>query len=324
MRPLKQLGNKIKFEFGQDPKIEKNRDFKKYIPYGFKSVLLIYADFELSWAWRFSKELTESASELAERERKNIPVILKLCEQFNIPVTWATVGHLFLSSCSCNNGLAHANMLRPDNFENEFWNFSNGDWYRHDPCSDYQKDPEWYCPDLIKLIISSAQQHEIACHTFSHIDCREKYCSEELMSEEIKLCIDLAEQYNISLKSFVHPAHTIGNLKSLSKYNFNSYRTDYGNILGYPEKKYNNIWEMKSTWEFAYFHHWDYDYHVYRYCEIINRAVENNSVCIFWFHPSINKRFIEYIMPRIFKYADSLRNDLFISTVNNYLNVIEA
>ena len=36
----------------------------------------------------------------AKQSRENVPVLLKIFEDFNIPITWATVGHLFLESCN--------------------------------------------------------------------------------------------------------------------------------------------------------------------------------------------------------------------------------
>ena len=43
-----------------------------------------------------------------------------------------------------------------------------GDWFKADPCTNLQTDPNWYAPDLIKLIRDSKVKHEIGSHTFSH------------------------------------------------------------------------------------------------------------------------------------------------------------
>ncbi len=53
----------------------------------------ISADFELSWAWRGWRS-AEETREKATRERLNVPHLIGLLEEYRIPITWATVGHL--------------------------------------------------------------------------------------------------------------------------------------------------------------------------------------------------------------------------------------
>ena len=82
--------SKAKFALGLSPEIEKCDDFRKFIPEPYSSVVLISADFELAWAWRYSKGFENSYEQAlikARQERRNVPKILSLCEQFNIPIT---------------------------------------------------------------------------------------------------------------------------------------------------------------------------------------------------------------------------------------------
>mgnify|MGYP003622244240 CR=1 FL=1 len=118
MRLIKAALSKLKFSAGFSPEIETDSDFRKYIPEPYKSVLLISADFELAWAWRYSKNKgnAKSAIEKAVSERKNLPKILSVCDDYNIPVTWATVGHLFLESCQKTNHIPHTDLPRPSHF----------------------------------------------------------------------------------------------------------------------------------------------------------------------------------------------------------------
>ncbi len=317
--------NKIKFGFGLEPKIEKREDYKRFIPNGYKSVLIIYADFELAWAWRYSKgidNIIKYSEQLGRKERINIPNILDVCETFNIPITWATVGHLFLNSCERIHGKTHIDIIRPFYFENNFWKYSDGDWFDTDPCTNYKMNRSWYCPDLIKLIMSKKVKHEIGCHTFSHLDCTDKNCPPETFNSDIQACKLAAKDFGINLTSFVHPAHTIGNLDGLIKNGFTSYRTDYNNILGYPNLYLNKLWEIKSTWEFVSFNDWSIKYHIKRYNEIVKRSIKNNSVCVLWFHPSIDLRFINGIMPSIFRDFNEMRDDIYITTATEYVNFL--
>jgi hypothetical protein len=313
--------SKLKFRLGYNPKIIKSGNNVKFIPEPYKSVVLLYADFELAWAWRYSKDYINRKDEikkLALHERVNVPKIIKLCEKYDIPVTWATVGHLFLESCSKTNDKVHSEIKRNKYFENDFWIYNKGDWFDDDPCGNYKDNPEWYCPDLIREITNSKVKHEICCHTFSHIDCRDEICNSDVFNSEINKCKELGESFNIKMKSFVHPGHTIGNLENLFKSGFESYRTDKGNILGYPVKDKNGLWEMKGTMEMTYRKKWDVKYNVDFYKTIIDRAINNNLLCVFWFHPSFGKVCLEEIFPEVLLYLKEKSNKVWITTAGNY------
>jgi len=315
--------SKINFALGRNPKIEKRKDWRKFIPEPYQAVVTITADFELAWAWRYDRALKNNKEEvlnIARQERENVPKILELCDKYNIPITWATVGHLFLKECKRENGKAHREIPEVMKYKGPFWDFEGDDWFEYDPCSNYRDAPEWYAPDLIEMILNSKVKHEIGCHTFSHIDCRDEVCPPELFKAETNACKKAAKKYGLKLKSFVHPGHTIGNLDKLAELGFTSFQTDPGNILGYPVKHKNGLWELKRTYEFAYRKEWSVDYHIYRYKKIIDRAIENHSVCNFWFHPSFEEVFPSSILPRIFKHLILLNKDLFITTAAEYVN----
>jgi peptidoglycan/xylan/chitin deacetylase (PgdA/CDA1 family) len=314
--------SKIKFMAGLSPSLQKTESFRKYIPEPFKSVLLISADFEMAWALRWSKRFIgniHGGLEMARRERHNIPRILDLCDRFKIPVTWATVGHLLLDSCHRQHDKVHQNIPQLPEFENEFWKFTGKDWFEHDPGTDMKQDPEWYAPDLIKDILKRDTRHEIGCHTFSHIDCRDGICPPELMRAELQECKKLIKEWGIELKSFVHPGHTVGNLDVLAEEGFTNYRTDFRNVLGYPKKLGNGLWEFEQTAEFAYRRDWSVDYHIYRYITIIKRAIKTNTVCVLWFHPSFDQVVLEKILPETFRFIDENRDKIWATTNSEYI-----
>lgn len=325
-RKVKSKLSKVNFALGLNPKILKSIYWRNYVPEHFKAVLLISADFELAWAWRYTKSSTnplERALSKAKQERMNIPLILDLCEQYNIPITWATVGHLFLESCNKNNGLVHPEIPQLSHFENNFWKFSGKDWFENDPCSDYKNAPEWYSPDLIRKILNSRVNHEIGCHTFSHIDCRDGVCPPDLMRAELRECIKLAKEFRINLKSFVHPGYTIGNLSVLAEDGFTNFRTNDRNVLGYPKKHQNGLWELEQTAEFVYRKNWSIDYHIYRYIAIIKKAIKSNTVCVFWFHPSFDPIVVEKIWPAVFRFIDENRENIWVTTNTEYVGWME-
>jgi len=230
-RKVKAILSKVNFWLQRNPIVVKydDVDYRKYIPAPYKAVFILSADFELALAWRYAKNLQnpkEQAIQLAKLARTNIPLILKLCDEYNISITWATVGHLFLEGCNKNGHLAHPHLKRIPHHENRYWRFNKGDWFDDDPCTDWQTSPAWYAPDLIKMILNAKTKHEIACHTFSHIDCRDEVCPSQILIGEILECQNVAQKYGIKLESFVHPGHTIGNLNTLRNLGFTSFRTD--------------------------------------------------------------------------------------------------
>jgi len=314
--------NKLNFALGRNPIIEKKPELRQFIPDPYKAVLLISADFELAWAWQYAKNANGNlavALDKARLERTNILELVKLCDAYSIPLTWATVGHLFLESCA-KNGLPHPALPRLPFFENEFWRFAEGDWFQNDPCSNYYDAPEWYCPDLIRIILAAKVKHEIGCHTFSHIDCRDQVCPSEVIRAELLECKNIAHGWGIELKSFVHPGHTIGNLDVLAEEGFTSFRTDYRNVLGYPQKRDNGLWEFEQTAEISYRKDWSLDYHIYRYITIIKRAIKANTVCVLWFHPSFDPAVVEKILPEVFRFIDENKDNILLSTMTDYSN----
>jgi len=316
---IKAQASKLKFAFGKSPIIDSIENYADYIPKPYKTVVIISADFELAWAWQWSKQkdALDLAIQKSKNTRVNFPKLMELCERYNIPITWATVGHLFLESCS-----SHKNLAQLANFENDYWRYDKPDWFMNDPCSNYKDAPYWYAPDLIKQIIESPVEHEIGCHTFSHIDCRDSVCSPEVFNSEINACKKEAENLNLQLKSFVHPAHTIGNLDNLAKLGFTNFRTNNRNVLTYPKKHSNGLWEFEQTAEFVYRKEWSIDYHIYRYKKIIDRAIKSNTVCYFWFHPSFDAEMVNNILPEVFKYLDSKRDEALIISSGNYIDYL--
>lgn len=320
---VKAVFSKIKFLLNLRPKILKsNLHYSKFIPSPYKTVCLISADFELAWAYRYSRSVdfsNDAATANGLQSRENVPKILKLCDAYEIPITWATVGHLFLEECNRTNDLAHPEIKRLPYFENKFWKFSSGDWFDDDPCTDYMTHPAWYCPDLIEQIIKSPVGHEIGCHTFSHIDCRDQVCSDEVFLSEINACKQAAAKYNIELKSFVHPGHQIGNLQNLFDEGFSSFRTEYGDSLAYPVKHRSGLWELKNSAIIDYRKGWTEKYHVWRYKKIIKRAIKHKKVCVLWFHPSFDPVVVAGILPEIFKFLHLNRDRIWVTTHASYI-----
>ena len=312
--------NKLNFRLGRNPKIEAPSDRKKYIPEAYKAAVLISADFELAWAWRFDKSHPNPVQlgiEKAQKTRKSFSRLIALFEQYETPITWATVGHLFLDSCDGK----HEEVKRQDYFENDYWKYSEGDWFDADPGTDVHTDPEWYAPDLIQQIVDSRIDHEIGCHTFSHIDCRDQACPKEVFASDIDACIAAAKTKGMKMESFVHPAHTIGNLDTLREKGFTNYRTDDYNKLSYP-KYHNGLWQLENTVELAYNPNWSMEYHLYRFKTIIDRAIASGTLACLWFHPSLPADFVDQVLAPLLAYMHQKKDKLWVTTHKNYVEYI--
>lgn len=167
--------------------------------------VVISLDAELGWGFLDHDEIPR---ERVRNARDSWQYLLELFATYEIPATWAVVGHLFLDSC---DGI-HAN--HP----------AGKDWFARDPGGEYTPDSEWFGQDLIDGIRESEIDHDIGSHTFSHIEFGKKDVSREVAAAELQYSIDAAENYGVDLNSFVFPRNNIGYRELLAEYDFLCYR----------------------------------------------------------------------------------------------------
>lgn len=302
---LKGYTTKSLYNLGVKPRVNKNANSK--FPSG---IVVLSIDFEMSWAFMYSKGVLNHV-EFGLRERMNVSKIIKLLEKYKIPATWATVGHLFLESCEKQAEKSHPDMPRPQHYNNKNWDFKEGDWYQYDPGTDYKRDPAWYAPDLIDLILRSGISHEIGCHTFSHIDFTDKNCSKELAEKELQMCKLLAEKKNIKLKSIVFPGGTAGNYPVLKKEGFICYRKPNSSYdIDVPVIDENGLVAISSSLGLDRSKYdWGKDNYILMVKKHIESAVKYKMVSHFWFHPSMNKWYLNNVFPEILKFISEQRKE---------------
>jgi len=302
---LKILTSKIVFRLLNKPIYDETnkKEFKK-------GIVIISADFELAWAWRYSKN-KEDYLELARRERENVPIILKKLNELEIPITWATVGHLFLDHCKCSNGKPHPEIHRPNYFENESWKFDKGDWFDIDPCSNYKTHPEFYAPDLIEMILNSNVKHEIGCHSFSHIDYSEKHSSKELIESDLSACMEAGMRFGVKMESFVFPGNFHGHFDLLEKYGYKvvRYKTNDMKEIGYPERITDNLVAIHDSSAFDQSEGgWDTDYLIWKMKKYVEKAIQEKAIVHFWFHPSLNRKYLDKLFFKSIEYISYERD----------------
>ena len=276
-----------------------------------RGIIVFSADFEMAWAFRYSKAKAQEADEIGLHERNNVPIFIELFERFRIPVTWATVGHLFLEKCQRNEqGIAHIEMARPPYFNNRNWLFNTGDWYDHDPCTDRQRNPAWYAPDLIELINQSSVGHEIGCHSFSHIDLSYRNCPPEVANSELDACIVLAQMKGINLKSIIFPGGTNGNYEIIHQKGFTCYRKPMKYHIDMPFiDKYGLVAIPSSLGLDKDSYGWSVATHLAIIEKFIEKVIHAKQVCHFWFHPSMDEWYLKNVMTKILERV-SMERDL--------------
>lgn len=312
--------NEIKRRFmGVSPKpyvLPDKLPAEKKFPQSQRGGVIFTADFELAWAVRYSRKNTDPLA-YARNERNNVPVIIEVAERFGIPVTWATVGHLFLERCQRGE---HDWMARLP-YMDDHWKFTQGDWFDHDPYSSVGADPEWYAPDLLKKILASTVKHEIACHTFSHIDCSDKNCPPQVIDDEIRACRQEAEKWAITLKSMAFPGGTAGNFEVLRKHGIKIYRRRIGKYeLGYPYRDSTGLLVSPTGPCIAMSHAgWSVEDEFQWLKKAADKAIKHKTLVHMWFHPAASGQTFSLLLPRIMEYCAGKREArlLWIGTMND-------
>jgi hypothetical protein len=176
-------------------------------------VLTISLSLELIWGYvNTDTKRVKQLKKDPTHGRRAVRGLLGLLDKYEVPATWAVIGHLFLDHCDKDSGEPHKDMPR-----------FRGNWYDVDPCTNMHQAPLFYGRDLVEEIISSKVDHEIGYHSFSHVIFSE--CSEEVAEAEIKKGIEIAKkEYSIDLRSFIFPQNKIGHIDLLRKYGFTAYR----------------------------------------------------------------------------------------------------
>ncbi|MDQ3915625.1 MAG: polysaccharide deacetylase family protein [Actinomycetota bacterium] len=285
-----------------------------------RACLVVSADLELAWAWRYANlfdDPLEAALRLAAQSRENVPALLETFRRFELPVTWAVVGHLFLDSCSAPGGRPHPEAERLPYFSNDLWTFPAGDWYEHDPCSGLSSDPAWYAPDLVDDIRAADERHEIGCHTFSHVDFSDDRCPPEVARFELEATLAAARSRGVEIETMVFPGNRAGNLAALRDAGFTGYRYHDRAHLDVPRRDAFGMlripgglcWEKPVGWPVR---PW-----VSALCRAVDAAIESGTLLHLWFHPSCEPVNVEEVFPAVLDHVASAGDALWRATMRD-------
>lgn len=192
---------------------------------------IISLDFELHWGG-VEKWNLEKKKDYFLNTRKVILELLKIFEEYNTRVTWATVGFLFSS-----------NLEELKNFfpsEKPSYNNQELNYYRlfeeKQVGENETDDPFHFANSLINEVIKTKGQ-ELASHTFCHYYCNEKGQNKKQFDLDLKATQDIScHFFDKKLKSLVFPR--------------NQFNEDYLSVIkgnGYNVIRTNpNVWFWKS------------------------------------------------------------------------------
>jgi peptidoglycan/xylan/chitin deacetylase (PgdA/CDA1 family) len=189
-----------------------------------RGIFIISIDLELAWGafdlWDPSTQSIPSDRRAILLRTREVVIdeLLRLFQAYQVPATWAVVGHLFLDQCQAIDGVKHPDIPRPTH------RWFKDNWYARDPASNIVEDPLWYGRDILERIMAIKPQQDIGCHSFSHVIFGDEGCSAEVAEAEVVKCVTLAQEMGIELKSFVFPRSQEGHHQILRDYGFSCYR----------------------------------------------------------------------------------------------------
>jgi hypothetical protein len=155
------------------------------------ALFILSLDTEIAWGTVGSAALARSAY-CFDNYRPLVRRLIALLDHYEIPATWAVVGHLFL----------HPGDKR---------------------AISTKMPPAWYHgPDVVEAIRGARTPHEIGTHTFSHLFTSE--ITREIWEADLARCIEIHHEIGLPLRSLVYPRNQIAYTDTLNRYGIIAYR----------------------------------------------------------------------------------------------------
>ncbi|WP_336035066.1 polysaccharide deacetylase family protein [Halobacterium yunchengense] len=167
-----------------------------------RGIVVVSVDAELGWGFH---DLPEPPAERVEAARTGWIRLLGLLDEYDVPATWAVVGHLFLDDCDGE----HADHPTPDGwFERE-----RGDWAG-------RRDLR-FADGLLERVDAASAGHEVGAHSFSHALFGRRETTPEVARAELAATRAAADR---PLDSFVFPRNSVAHRDALADAGYTCYR----------------------------------------------------------------------------------------------------
>ncbi len=166
--------------------------------------VVISVDAELGWGFHDLEDLPDRI----DNARQGWRDLLDILTQYDLPATWGIVGHLMLSECDGN----HADHpLGPS-------------WFRRERGVWADRPDVRFGNGLVEAVQQARPDHEIASHSFSHVDFGAPGTTDETVRAELRAAEDAAEALGVDLRSFIFPRNHVGHRRELADAGFDCYR----------------------------------------------------------------------------------------------------
>lgn len=132
----------------------------------------------------------------------------ELCDRYEIPTTWAIVGHLCLDDC---DGVHSDHPLGSERFERERTEWATRRSLR-------------FGSSLVDDVLSADVDHEIGSHSFSHPDFGDDSVTDAVVRAELAQFEAVTDDYEIDATSFIFPRNHIAYRELLADWGYRCYR----------------------------------------------------------------------------------------------------
>lgn len=167
--------------------------------------VVVSVDAELGWGHH---DLEDPPMDRIEGARAGWSHLVDLFDRYDVPATWAVVGHLLLDDC---DGLHGDHPASAGWFARE-----RGEW-RSRPDLRFGRG-------LIEELREADADHDIGCHTFSHVEFGAPGTSRELAAAEVRESLAAARSRGLEPRSFVFPRNNVDHRSVLAAAPFTCYR----------------------------------------------------------------------------------------------------
>ncbi len=205
-----------------------------------KGIFTMSIDFEFAWGY-VDQKLDKKAEEKISQELAIFPRLISLFEKYDMPATWAIVGHLLEKNCQWENSLPHPEYERPIR-KNE-----KTDWFLNHPSQNEPASPLWYdTGNLINIIKESKVGHEIASHSYAHLIYDETVTNQKVVKTDIANCRRIHQENNFPFKSFIFPRNQEGYHELLKEQGIICYRGASQSWYNYFPRAIKRVFNLAS------------------------------------------------------------------------------
>ena len=311
-----------------------------------KGIFTISLDFELYWGIRDKKTIEQYGDNILGVWHV-VPKLLELFSQYQIHVTWATVGAMM--SKNKEEFLQFLPEKKP-NYQDKnlspYFDFTEN--------LDKIDEKLIYGNTLVELVQNTKNQ-EIGTHTFSHFYALEPHQNQDEFFADLEAAKNIAKAKNIELKSFVFPRHQLNQnyINHFPEFGIETYRgtekawyhsasrgeeegilkravrfADYyfpmfsHHCQDFSEIKQGNLYQIRaSRWFRPFSEKWkSLDFlKIWRIKSQMKYAAKKGKIFHLWFHPhdiGINQQENFRQLEEIFKYYQILQKKYGMTSKN--------